>query len=90
MKLPDVSMDDFKRDREEALLSLDPAKLRAYAAKYGAECPQDDETLIISAHKAITVCRDLPMDRRRASKAWLNQRRFESLDDGDVTQLETT
>ena len=77
-------MDDFKKDRIEAMMSLDPAKVRAFGKKYDAELPGDDGTLLISIHKARTAMTDIPMEARRVSKAWLRERGYEAWDDGDV------
>ena len=47
-------MQQFLNDRDEALLSLDETKLRAYMQKYGAQAPADSNVFWCGVHKAIT------------------------------------
>lgn len=77
---------DFRCERNEALLSLDEAKIRAMVRKWnGIEMPLASLAFWGGVHKAITGCRDLPIEFRRKSKAWLDARSFRSLDDGDLS-----
>lgn len=77
---------DFKRERNEALLSLDEQKLRAFHRKWNeSELPDNPLVFWGAMHKAITGCLDLPIEFRRKSKAWLDERGFKSLDDGDLS-----
>lgn len=80
-----TDLEQFKRDRTDALLSLDPAKIRAYLAKYGETAAPDPHVFMVGVHKAITGCRDLPLAARQASKAWLTERYYSSCDDGELT-----
>jgi hypothetical protein len=77
-------MDQFLKDRDEALLSLDETKLRAYMKKYGAEAPAESNVFWCGVHKAITGCQSLPIEFRRKSAAWLAVRGFRSMDDGEL------
>lgn len=78
-------MRSFRRDRNEALLSMDRATILKYMAKYGETWePSCDEVFLRSIHKARTACRDLPIAERRKSKKWLEARGSESWDDGDL------
>ena len=77
---------DFKRERNEALLSLDEQKLRAFHRKWNeSELPDDRIVFWGAIHKAITGCLDLPIEFRRKSKTWLDERGFKSFDDGDLS-----
>ena len=80
-----MDFSQFKKDREEALLSLDESKIRAYAAKYGSAMPAGPEVFWSVVHKAITACTDFPLENRLASKQWLAERNLKSMDDGDLS-----
>ena len=76
----------FRRERNEALLSLDEKKIREFQRKWnGMELPADMELFWGAIHKAITGTEgDLPLEFRKKSKAWLTERGLESHDDGDL------
>jgi hypothetical protein len=78
------SLEEFKRERNAALLSLDENRIRAYASKYGIVIPNDPDLFWASVHKAITADMELPLVNRQASKDWLTARKLHSLDDGDL------
>lgn len=80
-------IEEFTRERNAALLSLDKGKILAYARKWGVQLPFDpkeDELFWASVHKAITGIASLPLEVRRNSKAWLTARGFSAWDDGDL------
>ena len=77
-------MQQFLKDRDEALLSLDETKLRDYLRKYGETPPSDPAVFWMGIHKAITACTSLPIDFRRKSAAWLAVRGARSMDDGEL------
>lgn len=60
----------FERHRNEALLSLDEDKIRAYACMYGIEMPHD-ERFWIAVHKARCEILALPKEARDLSRDWL-------------------
>lgn len=74
----------FVKERDAALLSMDREKILAYARKWGANMPGDERVFWAAVHKARTATASLPMFERAASKAWLEQRGFQSMDNGDV------
>lgn len=75
----------YNRERDEALLSLDEARIRAFFRKWNEyEIPAEPAVFWGSVHKAVTGATNLPIEFRRASKAWLLERGFRSLDDGDL------
>jgi hypothetical protein len=69
----EVQLKQFTRERNEAFLSLDEQKIRAFQRKWnGKEMPTDSKVFWGGVHKAITgVSRGLPIEFRRKSKAWL-------------------
>jgi hypothetical protein len=77
-------LDQFLKDRNEALLSLEEKKIRSHLRKYGQEPPEDQNVFWYGIHKAITACTALPKDFRQKSKAWLEVRGSQSMDDGDL------
>lgn len=69
-------LEQFKADRKEALSSLDKAKILAYLDKYDSDAhapltTAKDEIFWKAVHMAITGAKDLPIEFRRKSKAWL-------------------
>jgi hypothetical protein len=78
---------NFVRERDDALLSLDKEQLLAYARKWGVNLsyiPKSDELFWVSIHKARTAATSLPIAARQESKRWLHERGYQSMDDGDV------
>ncbi|SRR6266542_946183 len=76
---------DFLRERNEALASLDETRIRNFFRKWNSkEMPSNLIVFWGSVHKAITGSTDLPFDLRLKSKQWLDERGFQSLDDGDL------
>jgi len=74
----------FNKERNEALLSLEETKIRAMVKKWnGTEMPKG-EVFWGAVHKAITGASSLPIEFRKQSKQWLNERDLKSLDDGDL------
>lgn len=69
-----MDLEEFKRDRDEALLSLDKAKIEAYLRKYDAPIAPDDNVFWASVHKARTGLNSLPEEERRKSEEWLSER----------------
>ena len=86
---PDVELENFKRERNEALLSLDAESIRAMVRKWNKkEMPADPKVFWGSVHKAITGNLGLPRDFRLKSKAWLTEHKLQSLDDGDLDEAQ--
>ena len=83
--MSDPLIEQFKVEQREALLSLDEQKIRAWHRKWnGHELHPDNAVFWGAVHKAITGCRGLPIEFRRASKKYLTERNLRSLDDGDL------
>ena len=77
-------VDEFLRDRDAALLSMNKKKIEEYAQSYSVSLPDNDALFWVMIHKARTGATSLPMTERAASKFWLTHFGYESLDDGDV------
>ena len=59
--------------------------MKAYMAKYSPGFPLVSEQVAeITFHKSRTAMLALPREVRQASKAWLSERGYTSLDDGDL------
>lgn len=81
----EFTIEQFRKERNEALLSLDEDKIRAMLKKFnGIEAHSDSRIFWGGVHKAITGNTDLPIDFRRKSNAWLQERGLRSMDDGDL------
>jgi hypothetical protein len=79
------TIEEFKKARNEALLSLNEDKIRMMVLGFnGAEMPINQEIFWGSVHKAITRATDLPLEFRKKSKAYLDSKGLHSLDDGDL------
>jgi hypothetical protein len=79
-------LSEFRKDRIEALSSMDEQKIRSFWEKWNSSLPQlpEGEVFWGAVHKAITSSTDLPMALRSASKKWLQDRGYTAWDDGDV------
>lgn len=79
------SLVEYVHDRDEALLSMDKAKIVAYMQKWGVNMIPTDETVFWAAvHKARTAIESFPIWERAASKYWLTVHDMESWDGGTV------
>lgn len=75
-----MDIDQFKRDRNRALSSMDMETIKAYMRKYddNAEFPSDD-IFWVGVHKARTACLELPIFERNNSRKWLSDRGYQPL-----------
>lgn len=81
-----IDIETFIRERDELLLTGDVDKCTAFMLKHNpaAKPPANRTVAEIMMHKAITGAPRLPMAYRVKSYAWLIERGYSSLDDGDV------
>jgi len=80
-----MELNDFIKRRNEALSSRDVDKVMAFHKEWNpVSAPKSREVCEIGMHKAITAVTALSIEDRRASKQWLEQRGYSSLDDGDL------
>lgn len=85
MDTPRTDLDLFRQERNEALLSLDEEKIRAFCRKWqGQEMPQNKKLFWGGVHKAITGISSLPLEFRQQSKDFLTGLGLHSHDDGDL------
>lgn len=78
-------IEEFTKERNEALLSLDEQNIRAMFKKWnGVEFPDSKHLFWASVHKAITGVPSLPIEFRKKSKEWLDGHGMKSFDDGDL------
>ena len=72
----------FEADRLAALRAIDTSEnwfearmiLRAYFQKYGAAIPESDEALLAAAHNERLRTKEMSLEERSASRAWLRDR----------------
>ena len=76
----------FVRERTEMLLACDVDRMIAFHAKHnpGRTFFGSREIAEIVLHKSRTAAKSLPIEPRLASKRWLSERGYSSLDDGDL------
>lgn len=74
----------YVKQRDAMLLKGSIIEMQAFMMAHGMRLPSCDEAAWISLHKAITGAQTLPIDYRRKSKAWLEERGYHSLDHGDL------
>jgi hypothetical protein len=82
-----VSADEIKlynRERDAMLMQRDPDVLMAFLRERGLPVPWSRDSAEVTLHKTITGVVSLPRKMRRASKRWLTERGYHSLDDGDL------
>lgn len=85
MSIPIPTIEEFRRERNDALTSLDEKRIRIMVRKFnGTDMPIDPEVFWGAVHKAITGCLDLPVEFRRQSKTYLTIHGLQSHDDGDL------
>lgn len=76
MKAIPIIRDQFIKDRNEALLSLNKFKIQAYAMKYGAMFSDNDEIFWASVHKARIAIKEIPESEKQISRKWLKAHGF--------------
>lgn len=63
--------EEFKRERDEALLTMDIDKVLDYCIKYEIPIPLNPAVLIAGLHKARCHATTIPEELREESRAWL-------------------
>lgn len=72
------SMEEFVKERDEALLSLDETKIRAYMKKYGVYFePGSRLAWWAGIHKSILCIRSATPEQVERSKKWLVEHAFQ-------------
>lgn len=70
--------------RNAMLLKGSITEMQAFMIEHGIRLPSCDEAAWVTLHKTITAAQSLPLDYRLKSKAWLTERGYHSLDDGEL------
>jgi hypothetical protein len=73
-----IDLDQFLKDRDEALLSLDKDKILAYMIKYGAHVPRNETVFWASVHKARLALNCVDAEGKILSRNWLAENGFSS------------
>ena len=73
--------DEYIKDRNAALLSLDKEKITAYMLKYEVPISQDERVFWASVHKARTAITNFPAHEIQKSKDWLAERGLNHMGD---------
>lgn len=68
-----TDLEQFCRDRLEALRSLDEQQILAYARKYGVRLPSHPEAFWRGIHKARVMVPGLSEEEREHSRRWLRE-----------------
>jgi hypothetical protein len=79
-----MSLEHYIRERDAMLLKRDPDALIAFLAAHRLPVPSSRASAEVTLHKSITAVQSLPLQIRKASKAWLAERGLHSLDDGEL------
>jgi hypothetical protein len=72
-------------ERNAMLLKGDVDALIAFNEKHGNPPFSSRELAEVTLHKMCTAVETLPFEVRNASRKWLRERGYRSLDDGDLT-----
>ncbi|MDD6490281.1 MAG: hypothetical protein PUG48_10845 [Clostridia bacterium] len=65
--------EEFVKERNEALFSLDEEKIRAYAKKYCVSLPENPKVFWGAVYKSIYNVTDAPQELKDKAKAWLEE-----------------
>lgn len=73
-----MNIDNFIKERNEALLSLDKKNIIAYCKKYGVEVTSDEKIFWAGIHKAILQIKSITPEQRERSEKWLQEHGFKT------------
>lgn len=71
-----MDINQFKRERDEALLSLDKEKILRFCEKYQVPMPNNDLSFWAGIHKSIYLLKTATPEQKEFSKNWLISRGF--------------
>jgi hypothetical protein len=74
----------YNRKRNAMLMQRDPDALIVFMRKHRLPVPSSRAAAELTMHKSITSVVSLPLEVRKASKQWLTERGYHSLDDGEL------
>lgn len=69
-------IENFVKERNEALFSLDEKKIRAYSRKYKVAMPKHPTVFWATVYKAIANITDAPVDLKAKAEEWLDSHGF--------------
>jgi len=69
-------LDQFIKDRNEAFLSKDRAKILEYCRKYNVPVPRSEESFWIMVHKVIAHLENIDTKQRDDAVEWLESRGY--------------
>lgn len=68
-----MNYDNFIKERNSALLSLERKKIEKYCRKYGVPIPPSDLAFWMGVHKAICGLKGITEEQRQRSVNWLRE-----------------
>lgn len=71
-----VDIQQFIKERDEAMFSLDKSKILAYCQKYQVPLPKSELAFWAGVHKCIYSVRTATPEQKENSKQWLLQHGF--------------
>jgi hypothetical protein len=71
-----INLDQFFKDRDEALLSLDKDKILAYMIKYGVHVSRTERVFWAGVHKARLALNCVDAEGKILSRNWLVENGF--------------
>lgn len=71
-------IEQFKKDRDGALRSLNKQQIIAYCRKYGAHYPENDLVFWAAVHKARIAIKNFSETEKAVSRKWLLRHGFKS------------
>lgn len=72
-------MNDFVKERNEALFSLDKDRIISYCNKYHVEIEANEKIFWAGVHKAILAIRSATQEQKDNSKKWLLEHGFKPI-----------
>lgn len=76
MKCKIPSINEFVKERNETLFSLDKEKIKIYAKKYQIVMPDNDMIFWASVYKAIMAIESAPKELKGKAAKWLSENGF--------------
>lgn len=75
-----TNREQWLKERDEAILSLDKDKIDAYIKKYnlGDDSPEDDLIYWAGVHKSVLAIRSANEEQKEISRKWLNEHGFKT------------
>lgn len=67
---------EWIKDRDEAFLSMDEKKIRAYCEKYRVPIPENETVFWAGVHKARLHINSIPFEKKMESYEWLIEHGF--------------